>query len=78
MKKGLNKFDSIPVEASDILQAVKNLNFVNSATRKESFFRIRKYVTPKKLFIGNFIIGFQLLRGHMKLGRTQVKNWNDF
>ena len=35
--KGLNKFDSIPVETSDILQAVKNLNFANSANRKESF-----------------------------------------
>ena len=45
--KGLNKFDSIPVETSDILQAVKNLNFANSANRKESFseFHQKNFVT---------------------------------
>ena len=43
--KGLNKFDSIPVETSEILQAVKNLNLVNNANRNESFYRI-----PAKIF----------------------------
>ena len=39
--EGFNKFDSIPVEAQDILQAAKNLNFPKCENRNESFTEIR-------------------------------------
>ena len=32
--KGINKFDSIPVEMSDILQAAKIINLESKANRK--------------------------------------------